>query len=429
MKRRKLTALALALCCGTAGAGEDYGHDHPGFHGYFRIGAGASSRHGPMSCYGLGGNTMKYRLGNECDSYAEFGYTHEMPKTDDGVTFAGTIWLNSFAPNSSFSGPGSEVKLAKAYVEAKGLDFLNGGVAWMGKRFYIRPDIHMLDLQYIHLNGTGAGVDQVKLGPGHISYAIFKDNDRNILDPVTGARTETAAAIRQNLLYQDLPVNPNGTIDAVGTLITAQGGPATHNGWQLLVMHKQDKLFGEGNNIFGVQYGVGPGTGRGAPLTGEDGAGGDTMGKSGSTLLGSDAKRLRVFDALWTQLTRNFGVQAVVLVQRDKSNAGGTTTWTTLGIRPIYAFTRYLKLQGELGTDRVSSATGGPAARLTKLTIAPTLSRGPGVWDRPELRAFITYGKWNNAATALVNAANNSGPVYNNGTSGTTIGFQVETWW
>jgi maltoporin len=39
----------------------------------------------------------------------------------------------------------------------------------------------------------------------------------------------------------------------------------------------------------------------------------------------------------------------------------------------------------------------------------------------------VTYGKWNDAATASVNAANNGGPIYNNNT-GTSYGFQVETW-
>jgi maltoporin len=152
------------------------------------------------------------------------------------------------------------------------------------------------------------------------------------------------------------------------------------------------------------------------------------MGSSGSTLLGSDVTRLRVFNDLWVQPVWNFGMEFVVLVQKDKSDALGSSRWTTLGVRPVYALTRNLKLVAELGTDRVSSPNGGPAKRLTKLTIAPTISAGPGLLDRPELRAFVTYGKWNDAATASVNAANNSGPVYNNGTSGVSLGVQVEAW-
>jgi len=54
---------------------------------------------------------------------------------------------------------------------------------------------------------------------------------------------------------------------------------------------------------------------------------------------------------------------------------------------------------------------------------------GESYWSRPELRLYVTYGKWNAAATPLVNAANNSGAVYGNGTSGTSAGIQLEAWW
>lgn len=406
-------ALTLALACGAAHAG-----DEEGFHGYFRVGAGSSTVKGPQSCFGLGGNTMKYRLGNECDAYGEFGYTKELVKTDNGVSFLGTIWADVYSPNSDFGG--AKLGIAKAYVEARGLDFLNGGTAWVGKRYYYRPDIHMLDLQYINMNGTGAGLDAIQAGPGKVSYAFFKDNDLTDRDAVTGAVTNTGAATRQNFIYGDVPVNTDGTLDVALSLITAQGGADKHNGWQATVLHKQGKILG-GANTFGVQYGVGPGTGVGGPCC-------DRIGSSGSTLLGSDVTRLRVFNDLWIQPTWNFGMELIALIQKDKSDAGGSTTWTTLGARPVYAINKNFKLALEVGTDRVTSPNGGEAARLTKVTFAPTISAGPGLWSRPELRAFVTYGKWNDAATASVNASNNSGPVYGNRTSGTSYGFQLETW-
>ena len=255
------------------------------FHGYFRAGAGSSSGHGPQACYGLGGNSMKYRLGNECDSYFEGGYTKELAKAENGVSFVGTIWGVAYTPNSDFAG--GKVELAKAYIEAKGLDFLNGGVAWIGKRYYFRPDIHMLDLQYINLNGTGGGFDRIKAGPGKVSYAVFKDNDLNTVDPRTGLRTKSTSALRQNLAYEDLPVNAGGTIDAALSLIRAED-KAGHDGWQLSVFHKQAIAGLGANNVFGIQYGAGPGTGIGGPCC-------DRIGASGSPALGSGVARLRVF--------------------------------------------------------------------------------------------------------------------------------------
>ena len=404
------TSLALActmlLACGAAHASDAEGE----YHGYFRAGLGSSTdSRGPQSCFGLGGNTMRYRLGNECDTYGEFEYQKEMAKSANGVSFVGHIMVAAYTPSSAVSD--SDLSMSKMYVEAKNIHTLNGGTAWIGKRYYMRPDIHMLDLQYINMNGTGGGIDQYKLGPGRISYGFFKDNDK-----------PGNSAIRQNLVYQGIPVNQDGTLEVLTTLITPDKKDSTsHGGWQATVLHKQDKVWG-GANTFGIQYGVGPGTGAGGQCC-------DRMGTTGSIRNGSDVTRLRIFNSLWIQPTPEWSAEMVAIVQRDKSNvSGGSSTWTTVGVRPVYAVNDNFKLQFELGTDRVTSPTGGAAQRLTKLTFAPTLTAGKGYWSRPELRAFVTYGKWNDAATAAVNKANESGPVYGTATSGTSFGLQVETW-
>ena len=420
-------ALALALTVGVAHA--DPYNDTDGFHGYLRAGAGISSTHGPQSCFGLGGVTSKYRLGNECDSYFEGGYTHEIAKSDNGVTWVATLWADAYSPNSDFGS--SSLQLAKAYVEAKGLPFLNGGTAWIGKRYYYRPDIHMLDMQFINLNGTGGGFDKIGAGPGKFSYAFFKDNDTNQINPETGEVLNTNAAIRQNFIYEGLPVNPGGTIDGDITVITGQGRDKaatggtdqSHNGWSATLLHKQEVM--GGGNTLGFQYGVGPGADIGVGSQGNSRVGG-----SASTQYGSDVKLTRVFDDIVVQPTKQFSAEFVALYQKDKANdITLRNTWTTAGVRPVYAFTQNFKLQGELGYTALKQDSTGDTAHLTKLTIAPTIAMGESYWSRPELRLYVSYGKWNAAATPLVNAANNSGQVYGNGTSGASAGLQLEAWW
>ncbi|HEV7815042.1 MAG TPA: carbohydrate porin [Janthinobacterium sp.] len=418
----KTLPLALALAFASSLAHADAYNDTEGFHGYLRAGAGASSTHGPQSCFGLGNNTQGFRLGNECDSYFEGGYTQEIIKSDNGTSWVATIWADAYKNGSDFSN--ASLQLAKAYVEARNLPFLNGGTAWIGKRYYYRPDIHMMDMQYINLNGTGGGIDKINFGPGKISYAIFKDNDTNNFDPNTGAVISTNAAIRQNVVYEGFPVNVNGTLDGAITIITSQskGTVETHDGWQASLFHKQDKFFGGGNTL-GIQYGVGPGTGIGGQCCAR-------MGSSGSTMLGSDVTQLRIFDDVVVQPTKQFSTEFVALWQHNKAdNVIYGSTWATAGIRPVYAFVQNFKLQAELGYTSLKTDSTGETAHLTKLTIAPTISVGESYWSRPELRAFVTYGKWNGAATAMVNAFNNQGPVYGNGTSGTSVGLQLEAWW
>ncbi|MES2260510.1 MAG: carbohydrate porin [Pseudomonadota bacterium] len=421
---RKALPLALALACGMAHA-DSYPNDAEGFHGYLRASTGSSSTHGPQSCYALGGPTSSYRLGNECDSYTEFGYTKELAKADNGVSFVGTVWVNAYSPGSDFRD--AKLQLAKGYIEAKGLPFLNGGTAWAGKRYYYRPDIHMLDMQYINMNGTGGGLDKMPLGAGKFSYAVFKDNDTNTTG-AGGAIVNTPSALRQNLLYQDLPVNAGGTIDAALTIVTAGGrnraaqglGNAGHDGWALGLFHRQEVL--GGSNMVGFQYGSGPGTGIGQCCS--------RMGPSGSTALGSDVTRVRVLDDLVIQPTRQFSMEFAALYQKDKADDPALrNTWTTLGVRPVYGVLPNLKLQAELGLTALKQDSTGQTARLTKLTLAPAIALGESYWSRPELRLFVSYGKWNGAATPMVNASNNGGPVYGNATSGTSAGLQVEAWW
>jgi maltoporin len=46
----------------------------------------------------------------------------------------------------------------------------------------------------------------------------------------------------------------------------------------------------------------------------------------------------------------------------------------------FYAFTQNFKLQAELGVSHVTQPNGGDAMKLTKLTIAPTISMGESYW-------------------------------------------------
>ena len=70
---------------------------------------------------------------------------------------------------------------------------------------------------------------------------------------------------------------------------------------------------------------------------------------------------------------------------------------------------------------------GAGTQRLTKLTLAPTWSTGPGFWDRPELRLYVTRARWNDAANAGAGAGGLTG-LGNGATSGTSWGVQLETW-
>lgn len=399
---RKSTLLIASIAMGMA-SGQAFASDAEGeFHGYFRAGVGSNSKGGSQACFGLEG-VPKYRFGNECDLYGEFGYTKELAKAGNGASFVGTVMASTYSPSSDIGD--NHMDLAQMFVEAKNVPFLKGATAWVGKRYYDRPDIHVLDFKYLHGDGVGAGVSGVGVGPGKFSYALF----RNDVD-------KTVAATRHSFIYEGIPSNANGSLKLDATVIRGDDQKSdvakVANGWSFSVVHKQEKVLG-GDNTLALQYGSGSGI------------------KMGGTDIHatSDIKRLRVFDNMIWQITPDFSGSLVGVWQRDKSDAGNTT-WTSIGVRPVYALDDNFKLILDLGHDNIKPANGGDAQKLTKLTFAPTLAMGRGFWSRPELRAFVTYARWNTAAqlAATPESSLSSSGVFGGSTNGTTIGVQVETW-
>ena len=48
------------------------------FHGYLRSGVGTTVGGGDQACFQAAGAPAKYRLGNECETYAEIGLGQEV---------------------------------------------------------------------------------------------------------------------------------------------------------------------------------------------------------------------------------------------------------------------------------------------------------------------------------------------------------------
>ena len=127
------------------------------FDGYFRAGPGATSSNAARACYNLGIDGGHYRLGNECDFYGEFGLTQT--GSVDGVQYKAKIMFNEgsdgtdIGTKTGVSGSSFE----QMYVEGKGFDIAPGTNFWVGKRFWGRNDVHILDTQFTDLSGVGAG--------------------------------------------------------------------------------------------------------------------------------------------------------------------------------------------------------------------------------------------------------------------------------
>ena len=199
MRRPKLLLLAVAATLVAGGVQSASAFE---YHGYFRVPLGGNSKGGNQVCFKLPGADAKYRLGNECDFYGEF-FLSEKFNTE------GVETKIQFTPNLYNGGTDSndaKLGLAEMFVEGKGFDIAPEASFWVGKRYYARADVHIVDTFFTIQDGVGAGVRDVKLGPGKFALAYFRSDDGR-----GGAPGDQPGSRISAELY-DIAANPGGTI-------------------------------------------------------------------------------------------------------------------------------------------------------------------------------------------------------------------------
>lgn len=387
------------------------------YSGYFRSGAGQSTKGGPQVCFELPGVNHKYRLGNECEDYTEFAFSQDVYKGDDGSVF-GIYTMVNWSDTGPFDGNGnngSSVGLPQMYVNATGVG--SGAFAhaefWAGRRYYQRHDIHINDFFYWNDSGTGGGVQNVDLGFGKFSYA-FLNTENDTGTTTTGANNQALNV--HDFRIGDIKSNPGGNLTLGVAYVHSRANPTgptnvPDSGYELNLMHVQSGILG-GTNTFVLQYGKD--AGQYVDLA---------LANTGST---TGDRSWRVIDSLLLQPTANFSAMLEATYENQNGTTAASGKWTSFGARPIYAFTDHFRVATELGYDQYKPNGGGATRHLWKVTLAPEISVGKAFFSRPVLRAFVTYAKWNQAAADAGPVANG---VFGSDNSGMTYGLQAEAWW
>lgn len=370
------------------------------FVGYARVGPGQKQNSGEnRKCFdgrtgfsntGAPGKGGIGRLGNECETYGEFGLSQSAEM--GGVSYKALLMTNFYSGGSDVN---DDTSVNQIYVEGKGYDIAPEQTFWVGRRFYHRADVHMDDSFYVNMSGTGAGVDGINPGFGTISAAAFRTGDGD---------GQTLAGTRLNLDWEKMPINPDGQLRVTLGFTRFQGidefGNQGENGFALGLQHVQANLFGATNTAW-VQLARGS-------------AGLDQNFGNGTE--GSEVKRWRIADSLlW--LTGPLTAQTLINYSQTDQDGSKTKAFSLAG-RVAYAFTKNFKLQGELG-HAITDPDGGDKTNVTKFTIAPTLTVGPNYYDRPELRFYVSHFSYNDAYRIAYGQTKSSK---------TAVGFQAEVW-
>ncbi|EYC50288.1 porin [Hylemonella gracilis str. Niagara R] len=410
-KRALIAAASLAAL--TAAGAADLGSGIE-FTGYSRGGPVLKSdknidaKKDSVGGFSLGGDLQAYRLGNEG---TQSGYEFFLGKTFDADN--GVKYKFGYMPENWGGGIGT----VQAYSEIWGLDFAPEAKFWVGQRRLRIQDVHIVDNFLMDLGEyQGAGVQDWKVGPASVALTLSSG------DKFDAKLPQGTSASKVNLDV-GLPISESGKLRLVATSVSTTGFDKNGgSGFSLLY----NQGFGALKNSLYLQTSSGLANiqGKFVDLEQSD----DASGVAADVIA---YKVSRVADSVDWQFG-NFGGQALLAYQisepENGANKGVETKDLSFGGRVSYAFTNNFKLLLEAATTK-RSRDGEDDQTLNKVTIAPTLSTGPGFYKRPELRLYVTMANWNGAAAAA--NADSFGTDDNNATlkKQTIVGLQYEIWW
>ena len=441
-------------------------------HGYVRSGTLWNTADGMRRGYrmGLRANSEGYfRLGNEEDTKLELLPTIKWT-ADDGVwakmranlthqTSHTSDWNNS-------AYDAHDIQVRETFIEMGGFEFNPSTVFWAGKRYsQMEISSHQYSYDYLQNNGTGGGFENMDLGIfkwdlGFYSYATGDQDPNNETNKQgfgdefsinTWAHAIGGTGLDIQLKY----VNLTGTVkaDKDHKYVTE---PA-QEGKLISVLYNTPGFFWFGNGYGKICFQYAKGADAGT-----------RVGQNGYGFLSArDQETTRlIVEGLW-DITKNFSTSVFAMYQYDthfyagqQTGYAGENKWdfpwgqrksvdkkaefVAIGIRPYHQITNHFAMQYELGYEHISNHGSDwtdeqkGAKDLFKATIAPTLTLDMGYWGRPQIRAFVTYGKWNKGAyygTEFGNAKyiNNGIDTANfgeaaNKTEAWMVGFQGEAW-
>lgn len=412
------------------------------FHGYLRSGVGGSVTSGNQVCFVPAQVGYKFRLGNECENYAELEFGQSVYRDKAGVEFkyVGMLGYKTGALRDAetLTGAGNEFQLRQNYVIATGLPFMGGASVWVGKRYYHRNDVHIIDLYYWDPSGPGVGVDDIDLGFAKLAVAIFQSKGGWGL---TGTTQNDMTIWRPDVRLFGIGVPGGGNLEVgVNAAIVSGSSPSTNGDTMAFspmftVQHFQPNVFG-GFNKLALQYAMGtiaPGTSYPEPQNSDESRRFRVVEQMG---LQPNAQWSGMFAFVFEDVTSQYG-------GADENDAWNSFTTFSIGARPAFHVNDYLKLQLEAGYQYYKpKGDDQDTSSLVKVTFAPTLTPPPGpggaYYTRPELRLFVTWASWNDAMAANLqswNAVWYSGPgaggpaaVFGDDNYGVTFGAQLEAW-
>ena len=428
------------------------------FHGYARSGINYSAQGGNAYCLD---KQLVGRLGNECDTYMELGFSETIfDKSDNKFAFHTTLAFdtkgrnwgdksvdyqgNNWQDNREGKGAWSSIRtgVEEVYADYKMPSGIN---LWAGKRFYQRKDIHILDYYYMNNSGTGFGVEDIPVGAlGSVSVALLKSQTDTTHDGVDADINSYKLDARWN----SIPLWADGTLDAQFVY-----------SWQKLTDNQKEDPSLRSNNSFltMLEWTQGNILGGFNKLSftfannGFDNIGTGTNAADSAAMNApypTRGKGYRFIDwGVFEQQSWNLGYALVFAhlhiddIKKTNPNgeymyggwtAGdrGNNNYFTIAVRPGYKWSDFTSTLLEVGYSKIPATSWNTMREnykerkhlsATKVTLAQQWSPKSTFWARPSIRVFTSW--------LGGDLMENTQTGYKNDHHEVVLGAQMEAWW
>ncbi|WP_028291928.1 maltoporin [Oceanobacter kriegii] len=400
------------------------------FHMYLRSGVGASMDGGDQVCFKAAGAPAKYRLGNECETYAaiRLGKTF---KTDDDKTFkvlTDVIYttdqsgdyeaLNESKPD--------QMAIRRFNVSATNvIEALPGATVWVGKEHIDRQNVHINDFFYWDPKGPGVGIKNVDVGFARLGLSWLRNNSVDLDSNADGSLDGNYVNNTYDIRLSDISLTDKISTQVGLTMGTTSGTDSdgfsysgANNSGMLMTLNINFADVLGGSNKLTIQKA------RDGMIASQG------TGNQNGTLEGDF---FRIINSGLASFSDTVDAQYVVIYEdknQDTFNGVNGTqdfaghTWISAGVRPVLKWGNYTSTAFEVGYDRIEDKLSDETNSMTKLTVAQQFSLGSSFFSRPALRFFATYATWDKAGQH----ANSGGILPADSTSGLSFGAQTEVW-
>ncbi|PVX51025.1 maltoporin [Balneicella halophila] len=389
----------------------------------------------------------KFSLGNQPDTYGELEFRYKHFLNDEKDKSIEVRWMTSYY--ESFNDESSSNLNEWEKLNIRFHNLLNRNeIIWIGKRFYDRHTLYMIDRHWLNQGQTGIGFGMEQLlsgsekGGQDIKWGVWR-LERDDVKSFKNEKEDELINYLADIRWVKIPIAQNYFVNfALNYSVRTENedlGYDTKHGYGAIswldytknnISHTTALLYKKGANIFkdhatGESIIENPNNDKIVIYDLDDAY---TLELNHSFLY--DDKENFAFNATLVAIHKDFGTAPKVYNQQlqnfQKTDAGHTMDWIGIGARPMVYINKYFRLTGELSYEYINNKSAGVQGNMTKLAFTPEFSLKKGFYSMPVVRPYIAYAHWSNE---LKGSIASSSEYLASRTSGLMFGLQFELWW